>query len=192
MTTLHYQSARELFKELLDKAIANQRAKIDEETRAYVVGMLHGYIENMQIDKRPLALMLKDALEDAGQMRAAKLRKLGDTSLFVSGFFPEILESGPVDSNYYISMGERAYDALGTIVSRHTKNAVFTEISRKFSNLVDLLNEISERTWATTESGIIKMCDRMTSTGSARLAVILREQGVIVPTPFYSKQKGKS
>jgi hypothetical protein len=198
---LSTQSPHEFFRELLLAAIAHQRASVHDETRAYLVNLLSGFIESEAffsrdesgaLEQRPLAFLLKDALDEEGPLRLARLRRLGDLSLFVSGFWPESLDRGVVSVDYYISMGERAYDALGGAVAKRVRGAgdlvrqrsVFEELARKFKQLVDLLNEVSERTWLATNAGAARLCDRVLSTGSMRLASLLRSQGVLVPIPI--------
>jgi hypothetical protein len=142
--------------------------------------------EGGNLERKPLAFLLKEALEEQGAARLHLLRKLGDTSLFVSGMFPDSLSRSLVDVDYYIAMGERAYDALGSAVAREAgrsdaRRSVFEEMSRKFSLLVDVLNEVSERTLASTDLGLVRLYDRLLKTGSVRLANLLRREGVVAP-----------
>jgi len=201
-------SPQEFFRDLLLTSIKHQHASLCEETRAYLVNLLSGFIESETfysrdesgaLESRPLAFMLKDALEESGPMRIARLRKLGDTSLFVSGFFPESLDRGVVGVDYYISMGERAYDALGGAVARHGRGAgelvqrgsVFHELAAKFKQLVDLLHEVSERTWLATHAGVARLYTRCLNNGSMRLASLLQAQGVMAPIPIVSVRGGR-
>ena len=48
-----------------------------------------------------------------GLEQRARLRYLGDFSLFTSGFFSDSLSRRAVDVDYYVSMGEFAYGSLG-------------------------------------------------------------------------------
>ncbi len=199
---------QDFFRDLLRTSMEHQHAQLGEETRAYLVNLLSGYIESESLyareesgslEARPLAFMLKDALEESGPMRIARLRKLGDTSLFVSGFFPESLDRGLVGVDYYISMGERAYDALGGAVARHGRRSgdlgvhrsVFEELAAKFKQLVELLHEVSERTWLATNAGVARLYNRCINDGSMRLASLLRGQGVLVPIPIVAARGGR-
>ena len=60
----------------------------------------------------PLALRLGRALGSGGLEQRARLRYLGDFSLFTSGFFSDSLSRRAVDVDYYVSMGEFAYGSL--------------------------------------------------------------------------------
>jgi hypothetical protein len=190
----------DFFREELARAIANQRAEVREETSAYLVKLLSDFLEAEafyqrdeagHLEARPLAFLLKDAVAQEGPMRLALLRRLGDTSLFVSGFFAESLVGKAVGPDYYAAMGERAYEALGDAVARHSRTAgelvvkrtVFQELAARFKQLAQLLEEVSERTAASTNAGLLRLYDKFLRTGSMRLSCILRGQGMAVPIP---------
>ena len=182
------QSIREFFRELLTKAIENQRASVQPFTELYLVNLLHEFLMSealyVQADdgtwqQKPLAFLLKEALEEPVPARVHLLRRLGDTSLFVSGFFPDSLarRSSLVDVDYYIAMGGRAYDAVGALVPQPD---LWSELSSRFRLLVDLLNEVSERTQASTNAGLVRLYERFVKTGSERLKNLLVGQGVTI------------
>ena len=188
---LSSQSIREFFRDLLARAIENQRARVQPFTELYIVNLLHEFLmaEALYVQapdgswqQKPLAFLLKEALEEEGPARVHLLRRLGDTSLFVSGFFPDSLarRSSMVDVDYYIAMGGRAYDA----VARHAfERTLWNELSEKFRLLVDLLNEVSERTLASTNAGLVRLYERWMKTRSERLAGLLAQQGVLPSLP---------
>ncbi len=183
---LSSESIREFFKDLLSRAIENQRARVQPFTELYLVNLLHEFLLSealyVQSDdgtwqQKPLAFLLKEALEEAGPARVRLLRRLGDTSLFVSGFFADSLarRSSLVDVDYYIAMGGRAYDA---VARQALERSLWEELSEKFRLLVDLLNEVSDRTLASTNAGLVRLYERWMKTGSERLASLLVRQGV--------------
>src|SRR6266436_1017838 len=186
---LSSQSIRDFFRDLLSRAIENQRAQVQPFTELYIVNLLHEFLasealyveaEDGTLQQKPLAFLLKEALEEAGPARLRLLRRLGDTSLFISGFFPDSLarRSSLVDVDYYIAMGGRAYDA----VARHAlERSLWAELSDKFRLLVDILNEVSERTLASSEAGLLRLYERWLKTGSDRLANALVRQGLVPP-----------
>jgi hypothetical protein len=178
---------RDFFRDLLSRAIENQRARVQPFTELYLVNLLHEFLASEALyvqaedgtwQQKPLAFLLKEALDEAGPARVRLLRRLGDTSLFISGFFPDSLarRSSLVDVDYYIAMGGRAYDA----VARHAmERSLWVELADKFRLLVDLLNEVSERTLASTDAGLVRLYERWLKTGSDRLAAMLLKQGVV-------------
>src|SRR5712692_7417173 len=111
---LSAQSIHDFFRELLSLAIENQRARVQQATELYLANLLSGFLqtesllvreEDGSLHRRPLALLLKEALEEECAARARALRRLGDTSLFVSGMFSESLSASLVDVQYAIAMG---------------------------------------------------------------------------------------
>ena len=182
-------SVHDFFRQILSIAIENQRASVQQATELYLANLLGGFVqtesllfrdENGILHQRPLALLLKDALDaEETVARARLLRRLGDTSLFVSGMFGECLNRSVVDVDYYIEMGGRAYDALGEVAARHGRErSLWDELSEKFSQLVEVLNEVSERTMVSSNAGLLRLYEKWMKTGSVRLATLLREQGV--------------
>src|SRR3989440_12733949 len=193
------QSIQDFSRELLTLALENQRARVQQEPELYLVNLLSGFLqtesllvreEDGTLRRKPLALMLQEALDEEGVARARALRRLGDTSLFVSGMFSDSLSSSLVDVGYAIAMGSRAYDALGEVAARHGRGerAVWDELAAKFSQLGEGLNEVSERTLATSNAGLLRIYEKWIKTGSPRVATLLSERGV--PAVF-ARPKGR-
>ncbi len=190
------ESLQEFFRSLLQDAIDNQRARpaVPEETEVYLVNLLGSFLgaeslyvreDDGSVQQKPLAFLLKEALEEQGAARAAMLRKLGDTSLFVSGFFSESLNRSLVGVDYYRSMGERAYDALGQQVAKKARDrSIYADLSEKFGVLMELLAEVSERTLVSSNAGMVKLYDRYLRTGSERLANLLKGRGLLPLSPI--------
>jgi hypothetical protein len=188
------QSVQDFFRDLLSTAIQNQNAGVQPMTAEYVVNVLSAFLVSEQLyvreedgsfQKRPLAFLLKDALEAEGPIRVRRLRQLGDTSLFISGFFPDSLSRSLVDVDYYIAMGGRAYGAVGDVAGRHgvEHRSLWDELAEKFRLFVDLLNEVSERTLMSTNAGLLRLYERWMKTGSVRLAGLLNQQGGLALAP---------
>jgi len=186
---LSAQSIHDFFRELLSLAMENQRARVQHATELYLANLLSGFLgtesllvreDDGTLQRQPLALLLKEALEGEGPARARALRRLGDTSLFVSGMFADSLSASLVDVDYAIAMGTRAYDALGEVAARHGRGerSLWDELSEKFSQLVEVLNEVSERTLASTNAGLLRIYEKWIKTGSPRVATLLSRHGM--------------
>jgi len=178
---------REYFRESLLAVIRHQRVEVQPETELYLVDLLADFSATDQlfapgeghVTPEPLALMLKQALESPAPERAARLRRMGDTALYVSGFFSDSLQRQLVDVDYYAAMGERAYDALGAMNRSRPLSRVFQEMASKFLRLVDLLAEMSERALCTSNAGLLRLYERYVRTGSERLRLLLEARGMI-------------
>src|SRR4029079_19132850 len=87
------QTPAEYFKGLVEEALERQRLRATELTSNYLVDLLCLFVRPDQRipfaddPDEPLALRLSRALESGGMEERARLRNLGDFSLFMSGVF---------------------------------------------------------------------------------------------------------
>ena len=183
---LREQAPVEYFKELIESALARQHVHAGEFTSYYLVNLLCQFVRPdargpFADDADPLAIRLTRALQTAGPEQRARLRSLGDFSLFTSGFFADSLRRKPVDVDYYVSMGEYAYGSL----SRHDDDAfsdVFGELARKFVGFMDVLADVSERTALTSSTDLLRLYEKWLRTGSTRDGQKLVDRGIVPNT----------
>lgn len=179
----HEETPAQYFKELVEAAVARQRLDVGELTSFYLVNLLCGFVRlergpGATLDDEPLAMRLAQALDSGGHEQRARLRSLGDVSLFVSGFFSDSLSRKPVDIDYYMSMGEYAYASL----SRSGEAAfagVFGELASKFCSFVDVLTDVSERSALTSNTDLLRLYERWLRTGSRRDSQLLAKKGIV-------------
>lgn len=184
-------SLREFFKDSVAEAMEKQKVAADDRTAYYVVNLLTLFARTEDVAAaqhpgrgfQPLALMLAAAAQapDA-QERDLALQRVGDTSLFVAGFFGDGLASKPVDVDYYIDMGGAAYDTLagnmrGTIRGR-ALSAVFAELAQKFRDFVDVLAEVRDAAKSASDHDLLRLYEVWIKTRSERAARLLREGGI--------------
>lgn len=180
------ESPREFFREAIASALSGRRLRIQGETEFYLVNLLASQVEVRGPDagaegfeEEPLALILARALEGDRAQRLRELRRLGDTALFLSGFFSDRLARTPVGARYYAAMGEQAYGSLaGAGLGSRTVEALYQELAVRFGDLVDLLAEIAELADLRSNRGLLRLYERFLLTGSQRVAERLRERGV--------------
>ena len=186
------QTPVEYFRDLIESALSRQHLRATELTSYYLVDLMCRF---MRPDRRipfhedagePLALRLARALDSGGLEQRARLRNLGDLSLFMCGFFADSLNRRAVQVDYYVSMGEYAYGSL----SRRDEDAlgeVFSELSRKFVPFMDVLAEVSERTSSAAPVDVLRLYDRWLRTGSARDGQRLVDRGLVPDASLGSK-----
>jgi hypothetical protein len=174
------ESAVEFFKELVEGALAHQRLAANELTAFYVVQLLTSFIERPRADEpaAPLAVRLAQALESGGTEQRSSLKRIGDCSLFISGFFSDSLNRKLVDVDYYVSIGGCAYNALSRN-GTDTFSPVFAELAEKFVGFVDVLSEVSERTSCASNLDVLRLYEKWLRTGSRRSGQLLVERGVV-------------
>ena len=181
---LQDQKPAEYFKDRIASALSRQHLRANELTSYYLVDLLCRFVRP---DERipfsddagePLALRLGRALHSGGPEQRARLRNLGDFSLFMTGFFPDSLNRRAVDVDYYVSMGEYAYGSL----SRREADAfgeVFSELARKFVLFTDVLSDVSERSGISSSVDILRQYEKWLRTGSPRDGQRLVDQGIV-------------
>ena len=174
------QTPVEYFKELVESALARQHVQAGHLTEYYLVNLLCQYV---RLDARgeehgePLAFRLIRAMETGGLEQRARLRSLGDFSLFTTGFFSDSLNRRSVDVDYYVSMGEYAYSSLSR--AEDAFREVFAELARKFVGFTDVLADISERTALATNNDVLRLYEKWLRTGSQRDGQRLIERGIV-------------
>jgi hypothetical protein len=178
---------REFFHDSVQTALRKQRVDVDDHTEHYVVNVLTMFARSEELYEntpegvrlRPLAHMLADAVEaSSAQQRDETLRRLGDVSLFVAGFFAHSFARKLIDIDYHIAMGGRAYGTLADTMRGQAFACVFLELAQKFQRLVDVLNEVAEMAYTHTDKDILRLYEIWLKTGSPRAYAILRRLGV--------------
>jgi hypothetical protein len=186
---------KEFFRDALHDALAHQRIAVEGETEHYVVNLLTLFADADALYEtqagggarlKPLVVMLGEALEaPTVEARCRGLQRLGDVSLFISGFFAAGFARKIVDIDYHIAMGGRAYGALAEScppARGRTLRQVFAELATKFSPMVDALNEISESGYTHSDRDRLRLYELWVKTGSERSRGLLRKLG-IEPAP---------
>ena len=132
-----------------------------------------------------LADILSEMMEANEFRRRSLLKQVGDTSLMLTGYFPEALERRCVSFSYYQQMGESAYSQLASLTD--TVN-VFDELSGRFSLMIQVLNSFSEKAQG-RDFSIPRLLENYRDSSSQRLLEKLKKVGVI---PFESKREPSS
>jgi hypothetical protein len=179
----------EFFRARLAEAMENQRVSASAFTEFYLVNLLTSCVRSEVLPgpepgyrETPLALLYARALQGPPEDRARRLRELGDTALFVSGYFPDSRLGHAVDHSYYHHLGGRAYGHLSQEERLAHGPSVFEELSRRFSQFADLLSEVSDSTLAAGHLTLVKLYERWRATGSRRAAALLARKG-LAPAP---------
>lgn len=168
-------SISEFFREVLSDALDRERVDVSEHTECYLVGLLGDYAHT-QITNEPLSLKLA---ETAAGERVQALKEVGDTSLYVTGFFADSLERGLVAADYYISLGESAYRELSHRLSSSTVAEVYEELAAKFPVFVDVLAAVRSQV-ALAGSDVASLYAEWQRTRAEWIEKRLRGLGVIV------------
>ena len=115
--------------------------------------------------------------QSSGLTLKRNLKKMGDISLYVSGFFREFLRKKPVSEEYYINMGRQAYQSLFGL----QEGSLFEELALRFSDLTMVLFQIQRKTPSRKPENILQLLDQYMETGSGFVARDLISQGIDIP-----------
>lgn len=179
----------EFFREQVVKAMEHQRVETSAFVQHYVVDLLGRCVRADALpapdpghDSMPLAMLYLRALQAAAHERPRRLREMGDTALFLSGFFGDALVEKVGDLRYYRRLGGDAYARLGR--ERTAIGAdVFAELAARFHELADVLSEVSEATRLTDSRSVLRLYERWAQTGSRRAARLLEARGITPVDP---------
>jgi hypothetical protein len=136
-----------------------------------------------RLTDEPLGVKLAQPAADAGQ-RVRTLKEVGDTSLYIAGFFAESLNRSLVDVDYYVGLGQTAYGQLArSLGGQRSICEVYEELADKFPSFVDVLAEVRKRTTiselgATPDIG--KLYEMWLKTREEWIEKKLRAAGVLV------------
>jgi hypothetical protein len=176
----------EFFRNEVERAQQNQKVKLLEDTQFYLVNLLTTAIETNAIFisenaghvDEPLALIYGRAMAaETWLERFQLLKKIGDRSLYVSGFFSDSLNRKSIDIDYYIAMGGTAYNFVSQVA--RDRQEVFNELSAKFTKLVNLISEISEAVGMTNDQDLLRLYERWLQTKDDRLRERLKDKGIL-------------
>jgi len=172
----------EYFKELVTEAMDGQGVEASQMAEFYLSTLLADFVESKSLSDEAFAIKLLNALSAEHNRKGTLLKEVGDSSLFLTGFFPESLEKSLVGIDYYTDMGMISYarlaDSLGEYSNDKTFPELYGELSRHFPEFVDILREVSERTRVSTATDILRLYESWLKTGSRHSASILRELGI--------------
>ncbi len=184
-------SLQEFFRNSVDAAMASNKVAVDSHTAHYVVSLLTFFARSEVLHDQaprgpglqPLALMLADAVAATSEeTRNARLQRLGDVALFVAGFMAEGLDRKAVGVGYYVQMGGGAYRTLSMArpanTRRRTFAPVFAELAAKFSDVVDVLNEVRHAGAGGRDQDVLRLYQTWLTTGSKRAERLLAQLGI--------------
>ncbi len=178
------------FEEQVREGLSQRKIKTYPVVEDYLVKLLHHYLDTRNLfepeynesgERQPqtLAELYLMAQNAEPIVRLEMLRKLGDRSLYISGFFGDSLSRKIVDVDYYAQMGGAAYASLAHVTREDRLAKVFKTFSQQFLEFVDVLKYISHRSFVQTDQNILRLYERYLRTGSDLDREKLQEMGVL-------------
>lgn len=189
--TLNPADLGDYFRDGLTEAASKQKVGLDDPLREYLVQLLTSFSgrdalltdELTDLLDEPIGVQVLKAMQSPPARRYQTLKQIGDYSLYVTGFFADSISRSLNDEKYFIDLGAGAYRGAANSLTRggaeNPFRALLHHLGEHFVELVDLLNELSERCF-NREQDVLRLYDRFASTGSPRVAARLAHMGVAV------------
>jgi len=180
----------EYFREMVNTAVEDLHIHANEEVIFYIVNLLAEFlkIENLYMDldpkadEEPLTVLLEKALNSDQNEQIMRFKHLGDFSLFISGFFSDSLYRRLISLDFYETVGCTSYNQLANIMKSKVQSKTFwelyNELAENFSVFVDILSEVSDKSFSHTNKDILNVYERWLKTKSLRDEKILRKEGI--------------
>lgn len=187
----------DFFLQQVDVAVHASDTEVSEEGVFYLASLLveRGRMRDEETEETLAELHISARNSPPGEAIRA-WRELGDSALYVTGFFRGSLRRKPVGLDYYLEMGSGAYHRLASILRTPTRlvggpigghkamDAIFEELSVAFGACSEVLQEVRSNIRAEadadTSTAILELYEAWLETGSPQVARRLRALGVVL------------
>ena len=116
------KSLVEFFKETVAHTIKRQSIKTNEMIEFYIVNLLSEFVSTKKVyekvegmEDEPVGILFLKTFHSSLNEQVKIFKKVGDFSLFISGFFSDSLRNKLVHADYYSSIGKKSYNKLSFI-----------------------------------------------------------------------------
>ncbi len=183
-------TAQSFFRERICSASQQLNVKLNGDVEFYLVNLLTEFIDPKNLNDEfdsdvlstPLVFLLKKIIESPESKQPSMYRRLGDTSLYISGYFQDYFNDKAFDINYFMMMGASAYQQAAVMLRGHGKDALHPAtlkiLSTNFMQVVDVVAQASDTVSPHKATDILNIYDRWNRCGSDRLRAILLEHGI--------------
>lgn len=131
-------SPTQLWHDLIREGEQRAHARLPEDAESYLVFTLMRHYRDAPLGHRIMALELLGALLKDGKQREQELRDVGDRCLLIAGLYPELARKRRVSLDYFIQLGQGAYDQLGREL-RAALSTLYAHMAARFAELVRVL-----------------------------------------------------
>lgn len=193
-------SAREFFEDSVTQAFERVGVETFPLAKNYMVDLLTQFLNREtlfpaddQTEKPQSRTMAERWFEAVGAepaLRPEKLRRLADSTLYISGFFGDSLKRKLVDVDYYAEIGGSAYAHLAHSAEEDMMARLYSEYAQRFLEFVDVLTYLSQKSLVQSNGDLLRLYERYVTTGSTLARDQLVEKGLLTPADLV-KAKAK-
>jgi hypothetical protein len=125
---------------LIIEAEAQINVNLNIDTESYLVFLLMRSSKSTLWLDSSVGMDFMHAMQHSGQIQKTMLIDVGDKSLLVSGFFPELAQKKRLDPNYFIQIGQIAYASVGSLPDE-PQHQLYQDLSQQFLTLKTILHQ---------------------------------------------------
>ena len=198
-------SCREYFTEVINEGMEKTKFYPSQLARFYLIEIMEQFLstENLfekkeknsdneeNLSTGTLAEMLLVATNQKQGIRINLLKKLGDTSLYISGFLGDSLKYKIVDVDYYADIGCVAYQRLSKAIKDNSFQELYMEFATEFIKFMDLLTFFSHKSNLQNNTDLLRLYDKYIKTGSRLAKEVLETKGLISDDDVINKKNIK-
>jgi hypothetical protein len=123
---------------LIMEAQVQSKINLPVDTESYLVFLLMRSSKTTDWLDSIIGVDLIHALEKKGRQQKQLLLEVGDKSLLLSGFFPELVAKRKLDPMYFVHIGQIAYASVGAYPDEPAQK-LYCTLSDQFLTLQSLL-----------------------------------------------------
>lgn len=113
-------------------------------------------IKEGRVRDKILGIKLLESQQKSRTQQKRELQDIGDTALFLCGYFSESLNSKIIDTRYYQELGQIAYGRLdGLVPEAYEVPAFFKRMSDRFSLLTNMMSIVATRLHKPREADVL-------------------------------------
>ncbi len=185
-------SLPEFFYQQVKQAMEKQKVSLSETSEWYAVNLLSHYAGaddpdadsgEPDLQDLPVSIAYYRLMAQSLPHKIKGYKTIGDSTLFLSGFFSDSLMRKLVDIDYYMDFGMRSYEALARIYDAEywdkTRKELFEELTREFRTLVDIFADVRDATDIECSGGLLRLYERWARTRSKRDELLLQAEGIL-------------
>ena len=198
-------SCREYFTEVINEGMEKTKFYPSQMARFYLIEIMEQFLSAENLFKKKekkseneetlstgtLAEMLLIATNQKQGVRINLLKKLGDTSLYISGFLGDSLKYKIIDVDYYADIGCIAYQRLSKTINDNSFQELYMEFATEFIKFMDLLTFFSHKSKLQNNTDLLRLYDKYIKTGSRLAKEILETKGLIRDDDIVNKKNIK-
>ena len=176
------------FKEFISDEIHLADASLPAEIKNYLVDLLFFYLFTDRLfeykkDRKShyeetFTELCSELQEVKFHRKVYLLKKMGDLSLYTSGYFRASINRKIIDLSYYETIGERAYRNLANL---YDEKNIFNVLSCEFKNVSGVLFYIQRKLGLQKNQNYLGLYEEYTKSKGNPILKRLMEEEVIIP-----------